>query len=59
MNFLFEYEYIPKIFHINKDAHIKRRELEPVIFSDKDRKKIVDELDKEKKNLNFKLLVSF
>ena len=57
LNFLFEYEYIPKIFRLNKDVRVKSVVKEPIIFSDKDRKKIISELIKQKKNENFQLMI--
>ena len=55
LRFLFEYNYLPRVFYLNKDVLIKRQESEPIIFTEKDRKKILDKLDEEDKNLNFKL----
>ena len=57
LNFLFEYEYIPKIFRLNKDVKVKAVVKEPIIFSDKDRKIIISELVKQKKNDNFQLMI--
>jgi len=57
LNFLFEYEYLPKFFKLNKDVRIKPLIKEPIIFSDKDRKKIISELAKQKKNENFQLMI--
>ncbi len=50
LNFLFEYEYLPKFFKLNKDVRIKPLVKEPIIFSDKHRKKIISELVKSEKN---------
>lgn len=57
LNFLFEYEYISKIFRLNKDVRVKAEVKEPIIFSDKDRKKIISELTKQEKNDNFQLMI--
>jgi integrase len=59
INFLFEYEYIPKIFRINKDVRVKSVVKEPIIFSDEDRKKIIGELVTQEKNENFQLMIYF
>ncbi|MCU0332380.1 MAG: tyrosine-type recombinase/integrase [Ignavibacteriaceae bacterium] len=57
LNFLFEYEYLPKIFKLNKDVRLKPLVKEPIIFSDKDRKKIISELVTQEKNENFQLMI--
>ena len=57
LNFLFEYEYLPKFFKLNKDVRIKPLVKEPIIFSDKHRKKIISELVKSEKNENFQLMI--
>jgi integrase len=57
LNFLFEYEYLPKFFKLNKDVRIKPLVKEPIIFSDKDRKKIISELVEQEKNENFQLMI--
>ena len=57
LNFLFEYEYLPKFFRLNKDVRIKPLVKEPIIFSDEDRKKIIAELVKQEKNENFQLMI--
>jgi integrase/recombinase XerD len=57
LNFLFEYEYLPKIFRLNKDVKIKPQLREPIIFSDKDREKIISELVPQEKNENFQLMI--
>jgi integrase/recombinase XerD len=57
LRFLFEYEYIPKIFIINKDVKIKAKVSDPLIFTDNDRKTIFEGLGKEEKNMNFRLMV--
>ena len=57
LNFLFEYEYVPKIFRLNKDVRVKALVKGPIIFSDKDRKKIIPELIKQEKNDNFRLMI--
>ncbi len=57
LNFLFEYEYLPKFFKLNKDVRIKSAVKEPIIFSDKDRKKIISELVTQEKNENFQLMI--
>jgi integrase/recombinase XerD len=57
LNFLFEYEYLPKFFKLNKDVRIKSSVKEPIIFSDKDRKKIISELVTQEKNENFQLMI--
>jgi integrase/recombinase XerD len=57
LNFLFEYEYLPKFFKLNKDVRIKPAVKEPIIFSNKDRKKIISELVPQEKNENFQLMI--
>jgi len=57
LRFLFEYEYIPQIFIINKDVKIRPKVFEPLIFTDADRQKILTSLDDKEKNGNFKLLI--
>lgn len=57
LNFLFEYEYLPKPFKLNRDVRLKPIVKEPIIFSDSDRDKIISELEVKKKNLNFQLMV--
>lgn len=57
LKFLFEYEYIPKIFIINRDVKTQAKVSEPLVFSDEDRKKILEELSREEKNSNFRLMV--
>ena len=57
IRFLAEYEYIPHMFIINKDVKISPKIGEPIIFSDKDRKTILESLDLKSKNNNFQLLI--
>ena len=57
LNFLFEYEYLPKFFKLNKDVRIKPQLREPIIFSDKDRRKYISELVPQEKNENFQLMI--
>jgi integrase len=57
IRFLFEYEYVPKIFIINKDVKVRQKVNEPLIFSDADRKTILDSLILEEKNSNFRTMV--
>ena len=57
LNFLFEYEYLPKVFKLNKDARVKPYIGEPIIFSDNDRSKILSELVPQEKNENFILMI--
>lgn len=58
LKFLFEYNYIPKPFVINSDVKTRMPKGDPKIFSDSDRKKILNSLTKKKKNNNFKLMVN-
>ncbi len=44
LRFLFEYEYIPRIFILNKDVKVRAKVNEPLIFSEADRKAILDGL---------------
>lgn len=46
LRFLFEYEYNPKIFIINKDVRARAKVMEPLIFSDQDRELIIGGLSK-------------
>lgn len=57
LNFLFEYEYLLKVFKLNKDVRIKPQLREPIIFSDTDREKIISELVPQEKNENFQLMI--
>jgi len=64
LRFLFEEEYIPKMFIISKDVKIRPKAIEPLIFTDSDRVAIINGLSinpeisklltKEKKNKNYK-----
>jgi len=58
LKFLFEYNYIPKPFTINSDVKTRMPKGDPKIFSDADRKKILNSLGKQEKNNNFKLMVN-
>lgn len=58
LKFLFEYNYIPKPFAINSDVKTRMPKGDPKIFSDADRKKILNSLGKQEKNNNFKLMVN-
>lgn len=58
LKFLFEYNYIPKQFAINSDVKTRMPKGDPKIFSDADRKKILNSLGKQEKNNNFKLMVN-
>ena len=44
LRFLFEYEYIPRIFILNKDVKIRAKVNEPLIFSEVDRNAVLDGL---------------
>ena len=57
LKFLFEYSYLPRPFIINGDVKTRMPKGEPIIFDDKDTKKILDGLTKLEKNSNFKLMV--
>jgi integrase len=57
LRFLFEYEYIPRMFIINRDVKIRAKVNELIKFSDEDRQIILDGLVKEEKNGNFLLMV--
>jgi len=59
LNFLFEYDYLPKTFKLNKDVRIKPKVNEPIIFSDRDRDKIITNLSSLDKNDNFTLMIYF
>ena len=48
LKFLFEYEYIPRMFIINKDVKTRAKVIEPLIFSDEDRQIIIDALTEDK-----------
>jgi integrase len=64
LRFLFEYEYIPRIFILNKDVKVRSKVNEPLIFSEADRTTILNGLSKdheisklltqEKKNKKYK-----
>ena len=58
LRFLFEYEYVPHVFIINKDVRIHSKVYEPIIFSDEDRQKLLTSFDEEEKNGNFRLMVT-
>jgi integrase len=58
LRFLFEYEYIPKMYIINRDVKIRAKVNEPLIFSNSDRQAILDGLMKEEKNGNFRTMVT-
>lgn len=58
IKFLFEYNYVPKPFIINSDVKIRMPKGDPIIFSNADRKKILNSLTKQEKNNNFKLMVN-
>lgn len=47
LRFLFEYEYIPRMFIINKDVKIRAKVIEPLIFTDEDRQLIIDALTED------------
>ncbi len=57
LGFLFEYEYIPTVFIINKNVKIRPQVKEPKIFSTEDREKILKGLETEGKNSNFSTMV--
>jgi len=49
LRFLFEYEYIPRIFIINKDVKIRAKVNEPLIFTEVDRATILNGLSNDPK----------
>ena len=57
LKFLFEYNYIPKPFVINSDVKIRMSKGDPLIFTDEDRKSILTNFTKKKKNSNFRLMI--
>jgi integrase/recombinase XerD len=57
LRFLFEYEYVPQVFIINKDVKVKAKVFEPHIFTDADRQKMLSSLDAEEKNGNFQIMI--
>ncbi len=57
LKFLFEYNYLPKPFVINSDVKIRMLKGDPLIFTDEDRKTILTNLIKQRKNSNFKLMI--
>ena len=57
LGFLFEYEYIPTVFIINKNVKTRPQVKEPKVFSTEDREKILKGLETEGKNSNFSTMV--
>ncbi len=57
LNFLFEYEYLPDVFIINKNVKTRPQVKEPKVFSTEDREKILNSLEAEGKNSNFSTMV--
>lgn len=57
LGFLFEYEYIPNVFIINKNVKTRPQVKEPKVFSIEDREKILNSLEAEGKNSNFSTMV--
>ncbi|MDP3150353.1 MAG: site-specific integrase [Ignavibacteria bacterium] len=57
LRFLFEYEYIPKMFIINRDMKTRAKVSDPLIFTNSDRQGIIDSLSKEEKNGNFRTMI--
>lgn len=57
LRFLFEYEYIPKMFLINRDVKSRAKVSEPLIFTAEDRQTIVDGLSNNEKNGNFRTMI--
>lgn len=48
LRFMFEYEYIPKIFILNRDVKIRAKVNEPLIFTETDRKTIINGLSTDR-----------
>lgn len=57
LGFLFEYEYIPNVFIINKNVKTRPQVKEPKVFSIEDRERILNSLETEGKNSNFSTMV--
>lgn len=55
LNFLWEYEYLPKQFILNRDLQHSIEKKEPRIFTDEDRIEIINNLDD--KTSNFRILI--
>ncbi len=57
LRFLFEYEYISKMFLINRDVKSRAKVGEPLIFNYENRQNIVDDLSNKEKNGNFRTMI--
>ncbi|MHC1738154.1 MAG: hypothetical protein AB9882_09110 [Ignavibacteriaceae bacterium] len=57
LSFLFEYEYLPNVFIINKNVKTRPQVKEPKVFDSEDRDKILKSLKTEGKNNNFSTMV--
>lgn len=57
LSFLFEYDYIPTAFIVNKNVRIRPQIKEPIIFTNEDRKKVLDGLSEKGKSTNFKTMI--
>lgn len=57
LGFLFENEYLIKLFTISKAVRVSPQVKEPLIFTEEDRDMILNELANRGKNLNFRLAI--
>lgn len=57
LSFLFEYNYVPNSFVVNKNVKTRPKVKEPIIFTNDDREKILASLTEKEKNNNFKTLI--